>query len=302
MDQRSPVGATMSAWEAISWIAFGEIRATTPGDDFRDLATCCQDHWPWSVLQALRARAAREPYCACDLAIWRTALDHAKLAASLAAINGIIVRRDDSYKTKPLSQESPRLLRRVLWEFRRREGRPVRLADVVKILDQRLRSLVDNERLVHWARLELAEAIERSRVTAMGKAWTRQDGDGPHVAVSPIVFSADRLILTDLGTIARDNSQGGHYRYRDLQFLTSEILTLRPPGSNGEGLPPDLARDPKAVEAYEAMLRHQKARVGKRDALARIIAVETRCTVRLARQLYRYLPDEFKNRARKLRP
>jgi hypothetical protein len=282
----APRGAVMSAWEVLSWIAFNEIRQTTLKDDFKDLVRLCADDSPPKVMEALKARAALEAYRARDS------------ASKYQMVDG----HEYSYKSKALSRETLKLLRQVMWRFRRLQQRPVRLAELVDYLTRRLANQLENERRLTWARLELREAIVECRIPSLGRKW-RIHGDEPeHEAVSPHVVAAYQLIVTDWGTVARTNVEGAGYYYRDVRFFTSDVLTFWPPRSNAEGLPPELESDPKAVEAFAAMLRHQKVRVEKRDPLARIIAKETGCTVRLARGLYRHLPKELRNPARKLQP
>ena len=284
---RVPVGAVMSAWEVLSWIAFKEIRTNPPTHDFRNLVGLCGNDSPARVLEALEARALQEPYCALK---------------GTATIRPDLLDRDNFYqRSRAFSRDGPALLRRVYWNFRRRERRSLSLAELIKILGRELAIQFENMRLVTWARLELEEAIANSRVTAVGRAQRLSGGDAMHSVVSPGTFVFSGLIITEWGTISQFDLETGPYRYRDVRFLTSQILSLwQPSQSNSGELPPELANDPKAVEAFEAMVQHQKARVENRDSVAKIVAKKTGCTVRLGRTLYKHLPAELRNPARKL--
>ena len=75
-------------------------------------------------------------------------------------------------------------------------------------------------------------------------------------------------------------------------------------GSTSNGLPADLASDPKAVAAYDVMVTYARERLEsqgtreKRDALAPAVSRKTGYPVRKARELYRYLPEELRNPTR----
>ena len=112
-------------------------------------------------------------------------------------------------------------------------------------------------------------------------------------------------------------------RWKHLSFDTEEVLTVWPPSlfqsvSLPERapqlliearkadflLPAELASDPKAVSAFDAMVTVAKARVAsggtreKRDALAQLVSEQTGYPVRKARDLYRHLPEELRNPTR----
>jgi hypothetical protein len=207
----------LSAWEALSWIAFKEIRSTIPADDFKALVVRWGDDSPPRVLEALKARAAPQPYCVLDAFLEYDGLDQ------------------NSYRSRAFSRGGPGLLRRVMWEFRRREGRWGSPTELVLILEAELAAQTRAERRFNKGRQQLMKAIRDSRVTMWARKGRRSDAQ---LQAVPVRVIPREYIVTDQGNLECEqffasptvfSDSFGSDAYFGVQFFCEEILRWWPP-------------------------------------------------------------------------
>lgn len=217
----APAGEIMSAWDVLSWIAFKEVRPRPDTDEAIDFTYRWSDSNAGPVLEAIEARAAIEPYC---------------------IVRPLII--DDqpwdgrSYCHRAFSPAGPNLLRWIRAKARQREGRLVTYSELAAMLRAELETLADDNRRVEPAQQELLEALRASRLTAWGKrdiSGGKEDPSAVYEAVPATIFMDDRWVVTEWGSIGPDPEHPTAWyhqhgpRFREVRFLTTDVLRVWPP-------------------------------------------------------------------------
>lgn len=274
----------ISACEALTWIGWGEARTV---DRIQQDGFAAVRRWGTSnlglMLAALTARAAPEPYC--------MVLDR-----ELVAARGITSRH----------------VRMVRARARRSSGALLSYSDLVNNLTAEIEQNRRNEELLTAATVDLLDAMRAETITGYGQQ-RKSDGSenqgAPHSAIPIEVLIHPLVTLGSRNQVTIDNEvdfsawrERKALTFDDVRFRRSDILRLWPTQTSVEvpsGLPPELAGDPKAVQAFTVMLRLSESGPRKRDGLAAEVNARTTYPVRKARDLYQYLPSELRNPARK---
>jgi hypothetical protein len=213
----SPSSALLSVSDALSWIAFGEIRS-----DLDVLGLI--ERWGHSnagpVLEALEARVAPAPFC---------------LVQPLILDNEPWDGR--SYAHKASSPAGPRMLRRIRARARQREGHLVTYSELaVRLREELEKAARDSTRMV-LARQELLEALRASKLTAWGKPKTGRglrNSGAPYERIPASIFIHDWVSVTEWGDVdgdPEDLTATFEYhgpRYSDIRFYTSDVMNVWP--------------------------------------------------------------------------
>ena len=181
---------------------------------------------------------------------------------------------------------------------------------------------------------KLRRELHKGKLTAWGvrttvaESWPKSDAefgwpDGPPRQKIPADEWPPGVKIDFDGQVREAGGMDWSTRWKHLSFDTEEVLTVWPPSlfqpvhllehapqplieapNAYPSLPAELANDPKAVSAFDAMVRLAKASVAsgrpreKRDALAHEAGKQTGYPVGKARKLFAYLPADLRNPTR----
>jgi hypothetical protein len=311
-----PTKSVMTACEVLTWIAF---RRAITQEQLATLFKVSVERWACvpadAVLEALEARAGVAgdgPHCAI-----RWAHDP---------------HDSDSSVLTAFSREGPSMLRSIRREHRRTAGTLVSFSTLACLLREEIAADERTSQQLDEAKVQLCDRAAGGLLVAHGISLD-PDGNlsaGASVQVIPAtVFMHPAMTITEWDEVHADTTKPIKYWYNkklpkfgDIQFNTSEVLTVWPPvPANAApllglpekstiepgGLPADLLNDPSALAAFDAMCQYaskclaSKGKPPKRDDAAQAANRETTYPVRKGRLLYRYLPKDLRNPARTLR-
>jgi hypothetical protein len=229
----APTFVTLTAWEVISWIAFGDLRQHPEGSDGLDFAWRWGDPPAAATLDALEARAAAAPYC-----VWQPRIRDCRPWDGR------------SYDDEVSSPRGPGILRRIARRAHKRKCRAVTFVQLAATLRAELDEDQRSKQLVGDARRELLAALRTGAVTV----WARPDArraasQAPHEAVPASLFLDETIVVTYGGTIGPDPETSLAFvdwrglRYTDARFYTAEVMKNWPVRTPGEADGPHLGSE-----------------------------------------------------------
>ena len=212
----APKSDLMTAYEALTWIAFGEplTQHCLGADGALMLGTWGTDQLG-DLRIALEARAAEEPYT--------------PLAGAFDKPWFV-----DSY----VGQSWAKTVRAIRARARQREQRMVSFVDLRDQLVREHNRLVHGDKLLEMASAQLRGALAASRLTAFGRRHERAE----HEPIKATVFMDSSVSINWWDTV---ESESGGRRFHDVQFKTAEVLSIWP-AVVATGLQ-DAARSPTTV-------------------------------------------------------
>jgi hypothetical protein len=208
----------------LTWIALGEPWTKERLDEtgFESLQQWLTSNLD-AVLEALDARAAREPFCAVarHLTQW-----------------GAAARDERFYADRFLSPRGPRTLRTLRARARQRTGQLVSYADVAAELRVEMESNRCARILLDQATRDLIEALRAEQIIAYGQEDLPDGQPNKNARHDPIpfnVFIHPVVTVTLWNTVAADaNAPIAEWaarrkpNYTDVRFKTADVLALWP--------------------------------------------------------------------------
>lgn len=234
-----PTSAFMSVRHVMDWIAFRQVRERDDIDETLDFVFRWSDSDVGPILEALEARADAEPYYVVQPSLY----------------DGDPWDRR-SYVHRAFSPAAPKLLRAIRAKARKREGRLVTYADLAAALRSEILHTTEENELLKHAHQKLMEAVRAARLPV----WARQDVKRGHEnpaavhAPAPIaIFMNELVTVTEWGTIGADSDHAtAIYSYqgpefRDVRFVTADVLAVWPPTNKIEDPPKTQTANPSPV-------------------------------------------------------
>lgn len=249
--------AVLSVWDAISWIAFRELR---PRPDFPD-AVDFTLKWGHSsaaqTLAALEARASDTPFC-----IWEP------LILDGRPWNG------SRFKHVAWSPDGPKMLRWVVRQLSAKSGRLVSFAEAAKMLHDDLDEIRRSDIQTDHAKQDLIQALRIGTIRIWAKRDSRRGQANPaaqHEAVDISLFLDELVSVTEWGTIGPDPEHPvATFRYRgptfrEARLYSSDVLRLWAERQTGPISAPDLVAESRGGDAAPGDRDKQQAGHGATD-------------------------------------
>jgi len=177
----------LSAWDVLSWIAFGELR---PRPDVAD-AVAFTLMWGSTnaaqTLEALEARSSAAPFC-----IWEPSILDSETWDG------------HSFKHVAWSPTGPKMLRWIVRRLRAKHGRVVPFGEAADLLREELEAVARYNAHVEEARQELITALRARTLVAWGKRDARRGEPNPaaeYEAIPQNLFLDDLVSVSEWGTV-----------------------------------------------------------------------------------------------------